>query len=178
MLKVALIFLPLVLALTVLAVLGGGGSAAEARADVIAQTLQVLVSYAGAASSFYLLSLGVRASWGLTAFIWSADLGVKVEPAKVILGSVITSVSTFFLSHERPALCYLSALLLCLHDPGAPWRSRPGASRHYSAPGAGRHRGPGHDWARLRPSVPLAQLDVDTAHDRIAASCPCSTPFS
>ena len=102
MLKVALIFSPLVLALTVLAVLGGGGSAAEARADVIAQTLQVLVSYAGAASSFYLLSLGVRASWGLTAFIWSADLGVKIEPAKVILGSVITSVSAFFLAMSVP----------------------------------------------------------------------------
>lgn len=102
MLKVSLVFAPLVLALTVLGVIGGGGSAVEARAEVITHTLHVLVSYAGAATSFYLLSLGVRASWGLTAFIWRADLGVHLEPAKVILGGVITSVSATFLGMQVP----------------------------------------------------------------------------
>jgi hypothetical protein len=96
MLKVALVFAPLVLALTVLAILGGGGSAAEARAEMIAQALQVLISYATAAASFYLLSLGIRASWGLTAFIWSADLGVEIEPVRVLLGGVITTLSVTF----------------------------------------------------------------------------------
>ena len=102
MLKVALVFAPLVLALTVLAILGGGGSAAEARAETIAQALQVLVSYASAAASFYLLSLGIRASWGLTAFIWTTDLGVEVEPVRVLLGGVITALSTHFLSMTVP----------------------------------------------------------------------------
>jgi len=102
MLKVALVLAPLVLALAVLAILGGGGSAVEARAETIAQVLKVLVSYAGAAASFYLLSLGVRASWGLTAFIWSVDLGVQIEPARVMLGGVITSVSAYFLGMSAP----------------------------------------------------------------------------
>ncbi len=102
MLKVSLVFAPLVLALTVLGVLGGGGGAVEARAEVITHSLHVLISYAGAATSFYLLSLGIRASWGLTAFIWGADLGVHLEPAKVILGGVIASVSATFLGMQVP----------------------------------------------------------------------------
>lgn len=119
MLKVALVFAPLVLAMTVLAILGGGGSAAEARAEVIAQALQVLVSYATAAASFYLLSLGIRASWGLTAFIWSMDLGVEIEPARVLLGGVITALSTQFLSMTVPLfaiylLFFLVFLILAL----------------------------------------------------------------
>ena len=119
MLKVALVFAPLVLAMTVLAILGGGGSAAEARAEVIAQALQVLVSYATAAASFYLLSLGIRASWGLTAFIWSMDLGVEIEPVRVLLGGVITALSTLFLSMTVPLfaiylLFFLVFLILAL----------------------------------------------------------------
>lgn len=119
MLKVALVFAPLVLAMTVLALLGGGGSAAEARAEVIAQALQVLVSYATAAASFYLLSLGIRASWGLTAFIWSMDLGVEIEPVRVLLGGVITALSTLFLSMTVPLfaiylLFFLVFLILAL----------------------------------------------------------------
>src|SRR3990172_5910217 len=119
MLKVALVFAPLVLALTVLAILGGGGSAAEARAEMIAQALQVLISYATAAASFYLLSLGIRASWGLTAFIWSADLGVEMEPVRVLLGGVITVLSVQFLSMTVPLfaiylLFFLVFLILAL----------------------------------------------------------------
>ena len=119
MLKVALVFAPLVLAMTVLAILGGGGSAAEARAEVIAQALQVLVSYATAAASFYLLSLGIRASWGLTAFIWGTDLGVEIEPVRVLLGGVITTLSTVFLSMTVPLfaiylLFFLVFLILAL----------------------------------------------------------------
>jgi hypothetical protein len=119
MLKVALVFAPLVLALTVLAILGGGGSAAEARAETVAQALQVLISYATAAASFYLLSLGIRASWGLTAFIWTTDLGVEVEPVRVLLGDMITTLSAQFLSMTVPLfaiylLFFLVFLILAL----------------------------------------------------------------
>lgn len=115
MLKVALVFAPLVLAAMVLAILGGGGSAAEARAETIAQALQVLVSYATAAASFYLLSLGIRASWGLTAYIWGADLGVGVEPARILLGGVITALSVQFLSMTVPLFAiYLLFFLVFL----------------------------------------------------------------
>lgn len=101
-LKAALVFAPLVLALAVLAILGGGGSAAEMRAETITQALQVLISYAGAAASFYLLSLAIRASWGLTAFIWQSDLGVEAEPVHLILSGLISLVSGALLGMALP----------------------------------------------------------------------------
>jgi len=102
MLKASLVIAPLVMALNVLAILGGGGGAVQARAELITRGLEGLLSYAGAASSYYLISLGVRASWGLTAYVWGVDFGMQVEPAGVMLGAVISTIGAALLSMTMP----------------------------------------------------------------------------